>query len=183
MRSTTPLAAAFGAVALCLFSPPASAQTGQAKALARTDHAAHAYTPYEQLVLKNVSQFHKNFNARQWAANGALVADDFVASSNGAEVIGREAFVKRIARFAGPFPDVKIHDLDTVVDGNIAMIRFVITGTHKGDFKTRHGVIKASGRSISVDGFESFVFDKDGKLTRLVTVERMDQLLEQIGAK
>jgi hypothetical protein len=31
-----------------------------------TTHVHHAYTPYEKLIYKNVSQFHKNFNAREF---------------------------------------------------------------------------------------------------------------------
>jgi steroid delta-isomerase-like uncharacterized protein len=130
--------------------------------------------------LNNVSQFHQNFNNREWENNGKLVADDLRVDSNGAELRGRDAFVKRIARFAVPFPDVKITDLVTVVDGNTAAIRFTITGTQKGDLETPNGIIKATNRPIKIDGIEFFTFNEEGKLTDLVTVENMALLLEQI---
>lgn len=116
----------------------------------------HTYSKYEDLIRRNVSQFHVNFNARRWNENGTLVAANIHVNSNDVEFTGRDAFVKRIARFTGPFPDVKIKDLVTVVDGNIAMVQFVITGTQKGDFPTPDGVIKATGRPIKVDGTETF---------------------------
>jgi predicted ester cyclase len=143
-------------------------------------HIAHEYTPYEKLILKNVSQFHKNFNAREFEKNGDLVADNLEVDSNGTELHGRAAFVDRIGRFVVPFPDVKIDDQIILVDGNTAAIRFVITGTQRGDLQTPEGVIPATNRSIHVDGTEIFTFDKEGKLTHLVTVENLAQLLQQI---
>jgi predicted ester cyclase len=145
-------------------------------------HTSHQYSPYEQLVFKNVSQFHKNFNARQFEKNGDLVADDLRVNSNGTELHGREAFVSRIGRFVEPFPDVKLDDQIILVDGNMAAIRFVITGTQKGDLKTPEGVIHATNRPIHVDGTEFFTFNKEGKLTDLVTVENFTQLFQQLKA-
>jgi predicted ester cyclase len=143
-------------------------------------HQPHHYTAYEELVLKNASQFHKNFNNREFEKNGDLVSENVQVLSNGTEISGREAFVKRIARFAGPFPDVQIKDLKIVVDGNMAAIRFVITGTQKGDLPTPEGVLPATNRSIKVDGAEFFTFNKEGKLIYLVTIENLAQLMEQL---
>jgi len=146
-------------------------------------HERHEYSTYEKLVYKNASQFHKNFNAREFAKNGDLVADNLHVNSNGVEVNGREAFVSRIGRFVGPFPDVHIEDLDIVVDGNTAAIHFLITGTQKGDLPTPEGVIPASGRAIKIDGAEFFVFDPQGKLVDLVTVENLGLLAQQLKGK
>jgi hypothetical protein len=66
--------------------------------------------------------------------------------------------------------------------GVVYKARFVITGTQKGDLPTPEGVIPATGKSIHVDGIEYFTFDKDGKLTDLVTVENLGQLIEQLKA-
>jgi steroid delta-isomerase-like uncharacterized protein len=164
-------------------SVQASAQTAlPADDVIVTKHVHHKYTPYEELIFKNVSQFHKNFNAREFEKNGDLVADSLRVNSNGTELHGREAFVSRIGRFVGPFPDVKLDDQIIVVDGNAAAIRFVITGTQKGDLPTPGGVIPATGKSIHVDGIEYFTFDKDGKLTDLITVENLGQLIQQLKA-
>jgi SnoaL-like domain len=165
--------------AALLFVGTSFAQSNSATVAVPT-HIKHEYTAYEKLILNNVSQFHKNFNNRDFARNGDLVVENLHVDSNGTEVNGRAAFVNRIGRFVGPFPDVKITDLTTVVDGNTAAIRFVITGTQKGDLPTPEGVIAATNRQIHVDGTEFFTFDKDGKLTDLVTVENLSQLVHQL---
>jgi hypothetical protein len=147
------------------------------------DHVGREYSNYEKQILQNASQFHKNFDARKFEDNGELVADNLHVISNGTEVNGRAAFVSRIGRFVGPFPDVQITDLSIVVDGNKAAIRFVITGTQKGDLQTAEGVVPATNRAIKVDGAEFFTFDDAGKLTELVTIENLAQLMEQLKGK
>jgi steroid delta-isomerase-like uncharacterized protein len=166
-----------------MFASSGPASVSAQGAASKAVNTAHAYTPYEELILKNVRQFHKNFNNREWDKNGELVAEDLHVNSNGVEFTGRDAFVKRIARFAGPFPDVQIDDLVTIVDGNKAVVRFVITGTQKGDFQTAEGVIPASNRPIKIDGMEFFTFNKEGKLIDLLTVENLAQLVQQIKGK
>ncbi|MBN5232543.1 ester cyclase [Serratia marcescens] len=143
----------------------------------------HAYTEYEKLVLKNVSEFHKNFSNHEFYKNSALVTDNIIFNTSGTEYNGRDAFVNAITDFAAPFPDAKITDLVTIVDGNTAAIRYVLTGTHKGEFKTPNGVVAATGRKVKVDGIEIFTFDKDGKVTEIVGIDNVNQLLKQIQSK
>lgn len=167
------LFACFGAISSGVFAQNATPPTD----------TPHEYSAYEKLILKNVSQFHKDFNNRAWEKNGELVADDLHVSSNGVEVNGRDAFVKRIQRFVGPFPDVKIDDQVIMVDGNRAAIRFVITGTQEKDLQTPEGAIPASGKHIRIDGIEWFTFNKAGKLVDLLTVENLAQMIQQLKAK
>lgn len=172
-----PLATATAAVAALALAP----KSGSAQELPPVpEHQAHAYSPYEAMVRDAVSQFHRNFNDRIFEKNGALVADGLRVNSNGMESTGREAFVKQIARFVVPFPDVKITDLVTTIDGNVATIRFLITGTHKGDLETPEGVMHATGKPIMVEGIEFFTFNGDGKLIDLLTIENMGKLMKQI---
>jgi SnoaL-like polyketide cyclase len=145
-------------------------------------HREHAYTPYERLVYTNAIAFHKNFDDHQFEKNKAFVVADLHVISNGTEFHGADEYVKRIARFVGPFPDVRITDLSTIVDGNVAAIRFVITGTHKGDLETSDGVLHATNRPIKVDGIEYLTFNSQGKLTDLLTVEDLAGLLRQLKA-
>ena len=140
----------------------------------------HEYSDYEKLILNNVSQFHVTFNAHDFVKNGELVADNLHVNSNGVELNGRAAFVERIGRFVQPFPDVQIHDVVTIVDGNRAAVRYVITGTQDGDLQTPEGVIHATHKHVNVDGSEFFTFDENGKLVDLVTIERLDQLFQQL---
>lgn len=143
-------------------------------------HRHHAYTQYERMILANVSMFHVNFNAGDFDKNADLVAEDIRVHSNGVELNGREAFVSRIKRYRVPFPDMKINDLMTIVDGNRAAIRYVMTGTHAGDLETPAGVVPATHRKVAVDGTEWFTFDDEGKLIDLVTIVRNDQLISQL---
>jgi predicted ester cyclase len=163
-----------------VISAPASpAQT----TFATPVHKSHVYTPYERLIYRNATVFHKNFDDHQFEKNKAFVAGDLHVVSNGREFRGADEYVKSIARFVGPFPDVRITDLGTVVDGNMAAVRFVITGTHKGDFATPEGVLHATNRSIKIDGIEYMTFNSEGKLTDLLTVEDVAGLLRQLKAK
>ena len=160
-------------------SPASLAQT----ALVTPAHKSHVYTPYERLVYRNAMVFHKNFDDHQFAKNKALVSSDLHVISNGREFRGADEYVKSIARFVEPFPDVRITDLSTVVDGNMVAVRFVITGTHKGDFATPEGVLHATNRPVKIDGIEYMTFNSEGKLTDLLTVEDVAGLLRQLKAK
>jgi predicted ester cyclase len=160
-------------------APASPAQT----AFATPVHKSHVYTPYEQLIYKNAMVFHKNFDDHQFEKNKAFVTSDLHVISNGREFRGADEYVKGIARFVGPFPDVRITDLSTVVDGNMAAVRFVITGTHKGDFATSEGVLHATNMPVKIDGIEYMTFNREGKLTDLLTVEDVAGLLRQLKAK
>jgi predicted SnoaL-like aldol condensation-catalyzing enzyme len=142
----------------------------------------HEYSAYEKLILMNVSQFHASFDAHEFIKNGELVAENIHVNSNGVAIEGRAAFVDRIARFVGPFPDVNIQDVVTIVDGNRASVRYILTGTQDGDLQTPEGLVHATHKHIKVDGAEFFTFDKYGKVVDLVTIERLDQLFEQLRA-
>jgi SnoaL-like polyketide cyclase len=144
------------------------------------EHKVHHYTPYEQPIYENASTFHKNFNNREFEKNRALIVNDLHVDSNGTELRGADAYVKGISRFVEPFPDVKISDLYIVVDGNMASIRFVITGTQKGDLATPGGIIHATNKHVQVDGIEYLTLNKKGKLTDLLTVEDLASLLKQL---
>ena len=60
-------------------------------------------------------------------------------------------------------------------------VRYILTGTQDGgDLQTPEGIIHATHKHIKVDGAEFFTFDEHGKLVDLVTIERLDQLLQQL---
>ena len=156
------------------------AGSGQTQIIGKQTLLHHEYTAYERKVRDTVVQFHKNFSAHEWAQNGPLVAEDIIVDSNGTELHGRDALVARIARFEGPFPDVRIDDLDTMVDGNVATVKFVITGTQRGDFPTPAGVIKATNKPIRVEGVEVFYFNEAAQVQKLFQIERLDDLVAQL---
>jgi predicted ester cyclase len=163
-----------------IFVSVCAAALGMAGAQALAGDAPQTDSAYEALIRKNTHAFHIAFSAHEFAKNGDLVADDVHVDANGVELHGRDTFVKHIARFVGPFPDVKIDDQITLVDGNQAAVRFVITGTHEGDLQTPNGVLHATHRKIKVDGAEFFTFDQQGKLVDLIQIENLTQLAAQL---
>lgn len=147
------------------------------------EHRHSSHTEYEKLIRTNVAMFHANFNARTFEKNGLLVADDIRVHSNGVELRGREAFIGRIKRYQVAFPDMTIHDVMTIVDGNRAAIRYVMTGTHTGPLETPDGVLTPTGQNIVVDGTEWFTFNDDAQVIDLVTIVRNEQLLGQLRGR
>jgi hypothetical protein len=96
------------------------------------------YSVYEKFIRKNVPEFHASFDVHEFTKNGELVAERIHADSNGVMVEGRSAFADRIARFVGPFPDIGIQDVVTIVDGNRASVRDILTGTrHAQTYQSR----------------------------------------------
>lgn len=146
----------------------------------KNEHQPHSYTDYENSVLNNVRQFHQNYNNHDFEKNGDLVTENIKVRSNGALLQGRNAFVERIKRFKPFFPDTGINDKAIYVDGNVAIIELEVYGTLAADFVTPFGIIKANGQKISVEGVEIFTFDENAKVCDLITIQRLDQLYEQL---
>ena len=174
-------ASMIGLVSLLLTS--FAANTSAAVEPVAASEIKHSYTPYELTVLKAASTFHKNFSKHEFAKNGAFIDDHLHWYQNGNDIEGKVAYVKGIGRFIDVFPDIRIVDLSIVVDGNTAAVRYVIYGTQRGDLKTPTGTIKATNRKIRVDGAEFQTFNASGKMTNLTTIERCDELIEELTAK
>jgi hypothetical protein len=71
----------------------------------------------------------------------------------------------------------------TTVDGNVAVVRFTLTGTHEGDLETPEGVLHPTHKHFKVDGVEVFTFDKEAKVTDLLSVEDLAGLMRQLKSK
>ena len=78
-----------------------------------------------------------------------LVSDDFVLSSAGTDVVGREAFKKWIRTFQGHIADLRLVSRDTFpnADGNKVVSRWVASGRNRGMFGTA-----ADNQSIEFSG-------------------------------
>jgi predicted SnoaL-like aldol condensation-catalyzing enzyme len=84
-----------------------------------------------------------------------------------------------LAQFRIGFPDMRSHEDALIGDGDLATIRWTITGTHTGPF---FGVA-ATGRTIQVSGMD-ILRVADGKLVEQWggVADQMDDFLAQIGA-
>lgn len=74
------------------------------------------------------------------------------------------------------FPDMQEEVLDLVVDGDKAICRFRLTGTHLGPFLG----IQPTGRRIAIEGVDIYAL-RDGKIVSLEYVQDTLGLLRQLG--
>ncbi len=117
-------------------------------------------------------------NARELDAAFELYATDYVYHGpGGQELRGRDGIRGLWAAFFGAFPDLHATIDDMFAEGDMAALRWTITGTHTGDFQG----IAPTGKRIELPIAELF------RIVDGVLVEAWDQydrlhLLEQIGA-
>ena len=83
-----------------------------------------------------------------FAPNGSLCVND------NDPAIGREAITDVAQRFMSAFPDLEVLMDDFVVDGDQAVYRWTLVGTHTGPGGT--------GRAVRISGFEEWRIDADG---------------------
>lgn len=81
------------------------------------------------------------------------------------------------AHFYAAFPDLNHVIEDTVADEEKAAVRYVLHGTHQGDFMG----VKPTGKRVSAEGISVFMI-KDGKVTETRTVVDMLGIMQQLGA-
>jgi steroid delta-isomerase-like uncharacterized protein len=80
------------------------------------------------------------------------------------------------ASFYRAFPDLNHIIEDTVADDEKAAVRYVLHGTHQGDFMG----VKPTGKRITAEGLQIFTI-KDGKVTESRSVVDMHAILRQLG--
>src|SRR5262249_30937525 len=86
------------------------------------------------------------FNRRDWQAETAARTPDFRAVITMIpEPMDGAGWRHFLTGFADAFPDSKITVEECVTEGNVAVARWTITGTHKGTFQG----VPASGKIVS----------------------------------
>ena len=100
------------------------------------------------------------FNSRDWAAEGAFRAADYIAHISGApDPLDNTGWAAFIGAFTTAFPDAWIIINSAVAEGDLVASRWTLTGTHRGDFQG----VPATGRAISMEGID-FSRVVDGKV-------------------
>jgi steroid delta-isomerase-like uncharacterized protein len=79
------------------------------------------------------------------------------------------------ASFYRAFPDLNHIVEDTVADEEKAVVRYVLHGTHQGDFLG----VKPTGKRITAEGIQIFAM-KDGKVTESRSVVDTHAILQQL---
>lgn len=104
----------------------------------------------------------------------ALIAPDYVDHRGGPP--GREGFKLGLSMVRAAFPDWTSAPQDLIVEGDRVAGRWVVTGTHQGEFMG----IPATGAAISMAEAGVLRF-QDGQLTELWRVADELALLRQLG--
>jgi steroid delta-isomerase-like uncharacterized protein len=116
-------------------------------------------------------------NRADQAAVDELIAPDFVLHLNATTIPGIEGFKGFLAGLHEGFPDVRYEIQDLAVDGDRAIVRWVVGGTHRGVFNG----IPATGKSISDVPGISWLRIAGGKIAEAWVVVDTLTLLTQIG--
>lgn len=88
----------------------------------------------------------------------------------------REGVKMQVAAYHQAFPDMNVTVEDTVLDGDRAVIRYTIRGTHNGELMG----IPATGKSGEIAGI-SMVRLADGKVVEEFALADMMTLFQQLG--
>jgi steroid delta-isomerase-like uncharacterized protein len=106
-----------------------------------------------------------------------LLASDYKLHFPGApEPLSREAFPAFIAGFPAAFPDFRIAVESMIAEGDEVAVRFVLSGTHQGEFMG----VPPTGRKVEVPG-HVFYRLRGSKIVDDRPIFDRALLLEQLG--
>jgi steroid delta-isomerase-like uncharacterized protein len=92
--------------------------------------------------------FEEVWNQGREEAIDELMTEDAIAHGLEDDIRGREAFKPFFRKFRAAFPDMRISIEDAVADGDMVVVRCLVTGTHTGP-----GVLDApTGKRASMTG-------------------------------
>jgi steroid delta-isomerase-like uncharacterized protein len=118
------------------------------------------------------------FNERDWPAEAGYRTDDYVAHMQGAPgPLDSQGWAGFLGLFATAFPDGRIVVEDAIGEGDMIASRWVMTGTHKGDFLG----VPATGRPVTMNGID-FSRITDGKIAEHWAEFDVAGVMQQIGA-
>lgn len=130
------------------------------------DHAATMRRTYELISAGDVAGF------------GDLVADGFVDHQGGPGFApDKEGTLDYFRALIEAFPDLSMTVEDLVADGDKAVARVRVTGTHRGDFMG----IPPTGAAGDIQLIDIMRFDADGQVCEHWGVADMLSLMEQLG--
>ena len=109
-----------------------------------------------------------------------LVADDapFFTPASSTPLYGGEGYLSVVHWMRRSFPDVQWKLEEMVAEGNVVAVRWILTGTHKGEFMGT----PPTGKHISTSVMNFYYFNDEGKITNDIAAEGMIGILRGIGA-
>ena len=120
------------------------------------------------------------WNAHDPGAVASVFAEHAIVCEAGRGEVarGREAIRARAAALIAAFPDFHLERIELVIDGDRHADRWVMTGTHAGDFFG----IPPSGRHVRIEGATFTRLDAEGWVIEDIHFSDTMSLLGQIGA-
>ena len=126
------------------------------------------------VVLKHIAAMNdRDSDADPWAADAQMVAP-------GAQVSGRDEVLGFLGVFHEAFPDLRLENVQLVVDGSAAAAEGTLTGTHDGVLHSPGGDIPPTGRRIELRWAAVYATDGDTLKSEHLVFDQMD-FLGQLG--
>jgi steroid delta-isomerase-like uncharacterized protein len=121
------------------------------------------------------------YNKQNLAIIDELIATNFMSHTlDPGGVPTREGYKQFITGFLNAFPDVRVSVEDVIAEGDKVVARWVVRGTHKGEFRGPTGSIPPTGKQVTVTSIDIFRI-ADGKfIERWPERDRLG-LLQQLG--
>jgi steroid delta-isomerase-like uncharacterized protein len=121
------------------------------------------------------------YNKQNLAIIDELIATNFMSHTlDPGGVPTREGDKQFITGFLNTFPDVRVSVEDVIAEGDKVVARWVVRGTHKGEFRGPTGSIPPTGKQVTVTSIDIFRI-ADGKfIERWPERDRLG-LLQQLG--
>lgn len=104
--------------------------------------------------------FNEVWNQKKLGLIDELVSPDYIHHDSGTATVqtGIEGYKQFVRLFQNAFPDIRFTIQDEISEGDKVVIRWTVTGTHRGDLPD----LPATNKAISLSGI-SIARLKDGK--------------------
>jgi steroid delta-isomerase-like uncharacterized protein len=109
-----------------------------------------------------------------------LLADNVKWSSPAGKRNGHEETRKYMERWFTAFPDLKLQVVNTMVDGNQAVVECRLVGTHQGNFVSDLGQFAPTQKKIDVD-LINLLKVENGKISEIRVYYDSAEIMDQLG--
>ncbi|KAL9125667.1 MAG: hypothetical protein Q9217_005162 [Psora testacea] len=134
----------------------------------------------EAKIRKNLRTFHINLSTGNYASNGPLNALDIHWNYDGVLLISRAAAIAALGQNAEvSLRGVQAVDIYNVVDGNVGATLYRLQGKQSGPFAGLP-LQPEPGGYFNALGVERFVFNNEGEVRDLVTVDQVGRMQAQM---
>lgn len=132
---------------------------------------------------------HRRFIEEAWNKGNPAVIDEIASPDLVAHFLppgtprGGEGMKRQITSFRAAFPDVRVIVEEQVAEGDKTVMRWTMTGTHRGPFLNQlKTLMPPTGKQFSARGIDIWRYDSDGKWIECSSSFDRLGFLEQLGA-